>query len=217
MTDNSSQPMVFEDIHELLRKVNGESESAYMWQSDKNKKEIKSEEPPKAPEKACEETDEESVNSTAGYATGGTDKESFQISFTETVEGKDKGTGKKTEVKSGTKTKNRQGKSPPLPSRTVREKDSEVAEKTREKIPPVTRHSSHLKDDIHSQIESFSYNSEKGHRHWIFLPDDVKATLVTVFGSNRLSAILTALARAYIENNKEELRRLVTDRTNLLQ
>jgi hypothetical protein len=28
--------MVFGDIHELLRKVNGESEPAYMWQSDKN-------------------------------------------------------------------------------------------------------------------------------------------------------------------------------------
>jgi len=112
MTDNSSQPMVFEDIHELLRKVNGESESAYMWQSDKNKKEIKSEEPPKAPEKACEETDEESVNSTAGYATGGTDKESFQISFTETVEGKDKGTGKKQKSSLGLRRKT--GKANPL-------------------------------------------------------------------------------------------------------
>lgn len=45
MTDNPSQPMVFGDIHELLRKVNGESEPAYMWQSDKPKEKIKEEAP----------------------------------------------------------------------------------------------------------------------------------------------------------------------------
>lgn len=56
MTDNSSQPMVFGDIHELLRKVNGESEPAYMWQSDKNKDGIRQEEPTKAPEGPSKDT-----------------------------------------------------------------------------------------------------------------------------------------------------------------
>ena len=48
--------MVFGDIHELLRKVNGESESSYMWQSDKNKDEIRQEEPTKAPEGPSKDT-----------------------------------------------------------------------------------------------------------------------------------------------------------------
>ena len=43
--------MVFGDIHELLRKVNGESEPSYMWQSDKPKDEVKQEEPVPAEEK----------------------------------------------------------------------------------------------------------------------------------------------------------------------
>jgi hypothetical protein len=43
MTDGTSRPMVFGDIHELLRKVNGESEPAYMWQSDKQGEEVKPE------------------------------------------------------------------------------------------------------------------------------------------------------------------------------
>ena len=49
------------------------------------------------------------------------------------------------------------------------------------------------------------------------LPDEVFATLETVYGSNRLSAVFTALARAFIDANKDELRRLITHRTNLLQ
>lgn len=73
------------------------------------------------------------------------------------------------------------------------------------------------KEDIQSQIESFSYTVEKGHRHYVFLPDEVFATLETVYGSNRLSAVFTALARAFIDANKEELRRLIAHRTNLLQ
>jgi hypothetical protein len=73
------------------------------------------------------------------------------------------------------------------------------------------------KEDIQSQIESFSYTVEKGHRHYVFLPDEVFATLETVYGSNRLSAVFTALARAFIYANKDELRRLIAHRTNLLQ
>lgn len=73
------------------------------------------------------------------------------------------------------------------------------------------------KDDLQSKIEAFCYGNESGHRHMVFLPDDVYATLETVYGSNRISAILTALARTYIERNKEELRQLIATRTNLLQ
>jgi hypothetical protein len=72
-------------------------------------------------------------------------------------------------------------------------------------------------NDIQSQIEAFSYAAETGHRHWIFMPDDVCATLETVYGSHRLSAIFTALARSFIDANKEELRRLVTHRSGLFE
>ena len=178
MTDNSSQPMVFGDIHELLRKVNGESETAYMWQSDKNKDEIRQEEP------------------------------------SEASEGPSKDTGKK--VKPYSKSQPRKSKSPPQPTKRVGDKEKTV-EKTGEKklsgkgsVPP-------SKDDLQAAIETFCYGNESGHRHMVFLPDDVYATLETVYGSNRISAILTALARTYIERNKEELRQLIATRTNLLQ
>ena len=178
MTDNSSQPMVFGDIHELLRKVNGESEPAYMWQSDKNKDGIRQEEPTKAPEGPCKDT------------------------------------GKK--VKPYSKSQPRKSKSPPQPTKPVGDKEKTV-EKTGEKklsgkgsVPP-------SKDDLQAAIETFCYGNESGHRHMVFLPDDVYATLETVYGSNRISAILTALARTYIERNKEELRQLIATRTNLLQ
>lgn len=170
--------MVFGDIHELLRKVNGESEPAYMWQSDKNKHEIRQEKPSEAPE------------------------------------GPSKDTGKK--VKPYSKSQPRKSKSPPQPTKPVGDKEKTV-EKTREKklsgkgsVPP-------SQDDLQAAIETFCYGNESGHRHMVFLPDDVYATLETVYGSNRISAILTALARTYIERNKEELRQLIATRTNLLQ
>lgn len=178
MTDNSSQPMVFGDIHELLRKVNGESEPAYMWQSDKNKDGIRQEGPLEPPE------------------------------------GPSKDTAKK--VKPYSKSQPRKSKSPPQPTKPVGDKEKTV-EKTGEKklsgkgfVPP-------SKDDLQSKIEAFCYGNESGHRHMVFLPDNVYATLETVYGSNRISAILTALARTYIERNKEELRQLIATRTNLLQ
>ena len=170
--------MVFGDIHELLRKVNGESETAYMWQSDKNKDEIRQEEP------------------------------------SEASEGPSKDTCKK--VKPYSKSQPRKSKSPPQPTKPVGDKEKTV-EKTGEKklsgkgsVPP-------SKDDLQAAIETFCYGNESGHRHMVFLPDDVYATLETVYGSNRISAILTALARTYIERNKEELRQLIATRTNLLQ
>lgn len=52
--------MVFGDIHDLLRKVNGESEPAYMWQSDKQGKEVRTEEPPAVQEEQAREQDEKS-------------------------------------------------------------------------------------------------------------------------------------------------------------
>ena len=178
MTDNSSQPMVFGDIHELLRKVNGESEPAYMWQSDKNKDGIRQEEPTKAPE------------------------------------GPSKDTCKK--VKPYSKSLPRKSKSPPQPTKPVGDKEKTV-EKTGAKKLSVKGSVPPSKEDLQSKIEAFCYGNESGHRHMVFLPDDVYATLETVYGSNRISAILTALARTYIERNKEELRQLIAMRTNLLQ
>jgi len=155
--------MVFGDIHELLRKVNGESEPAYMWQSDKPKEKIKEEAPSKAPEQPCKDSGKKLSKAPKRKAEGETDKRA----------GENKPSGKGI-------------------------------------VPPSKR-------DLQSMIEAFSYGNEHGHRHMVFLPDDVYATLETVYGSNRISAILTALARTYIERNKEELRQLVATRINLLQ
>ena len=178
MTANSPQPMVFGDIHELLRKVNGESEPAYMWQSDENKDGIRQEEPSESPE------------------------------------GPSKDTAKK--VKPYSKSQPRKSKSPPQPTKPVGDKEKTV-EKTGAKKLSVKSSVPPFKDDLQSAIETFCYGNESGHRHMVFLPDDVYATLETVYGSNRISAILTALARTYIERNKEELRQLIATRTNLLQ
>lgn len=118
--------------------------------------------------------------------------------------------------KLSSKSQPRKSKSPPQPTKPVGDKEKTV-EKTGEKklsgkgsVPP-------SKDDLQAAIETFCYGNESGHRHMLFLPDDVYATLETVYGSNRISAILTALARIYIERNKEELRQLIATRTNLLQ
>ena len=178
MTDGTSRPMVFGDIHDLLRKVNGESEPAYMWQSDKNKDGIRQEEPSESPE------------------------------------GPSKDTAKK--VKPYSKSQPRKSKSPPQPTKPVGDKEKTV-EKTGAKKLSVKSSVPPFKDDLQSAIETFCYGNESGHRHMVFLPDDVYATLETVYGSNRISAILTALARTYIERNKEELRQLIATRTNLLQ
>ena len=194
MTDGTSQPMVFGDIHELLRKVNGESQPAYMWQSDKPKEEVKPEEPSQAPEQRSQKDDKEKPPSTDNLET---DKEQKPV------------------AESSQKEKPRKSKAKPSPSKTEKE-DEKAAEKVKErsnaKISALPS-----KENIQAQIESFSYAIEKGHRHWVYLPDEVFVTLEIVYGRNRLSAILTALAKAFIDANKDELRRLITHRTNLLQ
>lgn len=116
----------------------------------------------------------------------------------------------------GLKEKPRKSKAKPLPSKTEREEDGKTTEVVKER-PKAKTSALPSQKDIQSQIESFSYTVEKGHRHYVFLPDEVFATLETVYGSNRLSAVFTALARAFIDANKEELRRLIAHRTNLLQ
>ena len=195
MTDGTSQPMVFGDIHELLRKVNGESEPAYMWQSDKPKEEVKPEEPSQAAEKQSQKDDKEKCPSTEDSET---DKEPS------------------IETEPGQKEKPRKKKTKPPPSKSASQKEAPITDNGAEK--PKSRKSAFIsKEDIQSQIESFSYTVEKGHRHYVFLPDEVFATLETVYGSNRLSAVFTALARAFIDANKDELRRLIAHRTNLLQ
>jgi len=194
MTDGTSQPMVFGDIHELLRKVNGESQPAYMWQSDKPKEEVKPEEPSQAPEQRSQKDDKEKPPSTDNLET---DKEQKPV------------------AESSQKEKPRKSKAKPSPSKTEKE-DEKAAEKVKErsnaKISALPS-----KENIQAQIESFSYAIEKGHRHWVYLPDEVFVTLEIVYGRNRLSAIFTALAKAFIDANKDELRRLITHRTNLLQ
>ena len=194
MTDGTSQPMVFGDIHELLRKVNGESQPAYMWQSDKPKEEVKPEEPSQAPEQRSQKDDKEKPPSTDNLET---DKEQKPV------------------AESSQKEKPRKSKAEPSPSKTEKE-DEKAAEKVKErsnaKISALPS-----KENIQAQIESFSYAIEKGHRHWVYLPDEVFVTLEIVYGRNRLSAIFTALAKAFIDANKDELRQLIAHRTNLLQ
>lgn len=194
MTDGTSQPMVFGDIHELLRKVNGESQPAYMWQSDKPKEEVKPEEPSQAPEQRSQKDDKEKPPSTDNLET---DKEQKPV------------------AESSQKEKPRKSKAKPSPSKTEKE-DEKAAEKVKErsnaKISALPS-----KENIQAQIESFSYTIEKGHRHWVYLPDEVFVTLEIVYGRNRLSAIFTALAKAFIDANKDELRQLIAHRTNLLQ
>ena len=194
MTDGTSQPMVFGDIHELLRKVNGESQPAYMWQSDKPKEEVKPEEPSQAPEQRSQKDDKEKPPSTDNLET---DKEQKPV------------------AESSQKEKPRKSTAKPSPSKTEKE-DEKAAEKVKErsnaKISALPS-----KENIQAQIESFSYAIEKGHRHWVYLPDEVFVTLEIVYGRNRLSAIFTALAKAFIDANKDELRQLIAHRTNLLQ
>ena len=194
MTDGTSRPMVFGDIHELLRKVNGESEPAYMWQSDKQGEEVK----PETHEMVSGEqkSSDKEEPSSAERPKPDKDQTPSSVSYSEE--------------------KPRKKKTKPPPSKSASQKEAPITDNGAEK--PKSRKSAFIsKEDIQSQIESFSYTVEKGHRHYVFLPDEVFATLETVYGSNRLSAVFTALARAFIDANKEELRRLIAHRTNLLQ
>ena len=194
MTDGTSRPMVFGDIHELLRKVNGESEPAYMWQSDKQGKEVK----PETHEMVSEEQKSSDKEEPSSAERPKSDNDQTPSSDSNSEE------------------KPRKKKTKPPPSKSASQKEAPITDNGAEK--PKSRKSAFIsKEDIQSQIESFSYTVEKGHRHYVFLPDEVFATLETVYGSNRLSAVFTALARAFIDANKEELRRLVAHRTNLLQ
>lgn len=103
-------------------------------------------------------------------------------------------------------------------SNPVKEKEPKHTEPSKVNKPLVNKsQSSFPKNDILSQIEAFSCDAETGHRHWIFLPTDVVTTLEAVYGSHRISAIFTALARSFIDANKEELRRLVTHRSGLFE
>ena len=194
MTDGTSRPMVFGDIHELLRKVNGESEPAYMWQSDKQGEEVK----PETHEMVSEE------------------KKSSDKEEPSSAERPKPDNDKTPSSDSNPEEKPRKKKTKPPPSKSASQKEAPITDNGAEK--PKSRKSAFIsKEDIQSQIESFSYTVEKGHRHYVFLPDEVFATLETVYGSNRLSAVFTALARAFIDANKDELRRLIAHRTNLLQ
>ena len=186
--------MVFGDIHELLRKVNGESEPAYMWQSGKQGEEVK----PETHEMVSEEQKSSDKEEPSSAERPKPDNDQTPSSDSNPEE------------------KPRKKKTKPPPSKSASQKEAPITDNGAEK--PKSRKSAFIsKEDIQSQIESFSYTVEKGHRHYVFLPDEVFATLETVYGSNRLSAVFTALARAFIDANKEELRRLIAHRTNLLQ
>ena len=194
MTDGTSRPMVFGDIHELLRKVNGESEPAYMWQSDKQGEEVK----PETHEMVSEEQKSSDKEEPSSAERPKPDNDQTPSSDSNPEE------------------KPRKKKTKPPPSKSASQKEAPITDNGAEK--PKSRKSAFIsKENIQSQIESFSYTVEKGHRHYVFLPDEVFATLETVYGSNRLSAVFTALARAFIDANKDELRRLIAHRTNLLQ
>ena len=201
MTDGTSRPMVFGDIHDLLRKVNGESEPAYMWQSDKPKEEVMPEEPPTVNE-------EQPREARLKPAKEPSPKVPSLSSTEETADDKpSESTGKALPQKEQRKSR---------PSKHVKKKESKEGERTgkKESMPNGSR-TSFSKGDILSQIEAFSCDSDTGRRHWVFLPDDIVATLEAVYGSHRISAIITALARSFIDANKDDLRRLVTHRSGL--
>ena len=194
MTDGTSRPMVFGDIHDLLRKVNGESEPVYMWQSDKQREEeVKPEEPSTVNEEQVKESDEKPNEETNPIAK------------------------KEDKPKAKKKVPPHNEKSIPPPSEIKREKEEDVAKKPKGKKQFSVKNLAPFNEDMQSQIESFSYAVETGRRYWIFIPDDVHAAFETVYGGHRLSAIFTALARSFIEANKEELRQLVTRRSGLFQ
>ena len=182
MTDGTSRPMVFGDIHDLLRKVNGESEPAYMWQSDKQGKAVRTEEPPAVQKEQVKEPDEKP------------DKESRQ----ETSEEASAIATPEKVPKTKDKVHPQKGKTTSLPSKAVKASEEQQAKKVRD--TPVTKaYASPSVSDIQSQIDTFSYAAETGHRRWVFIPDEVYATFETVYGCYRLSAILTALARSFID------------------
>ena len=194
MTDGTSRPMVFGDIDDLLRKVNGESEPAYMWQSDRQGKEVRTEEPPAVQEEQVRDPDEKPKEGTTPIV------------------------HKENEPKARRKDQPHKEKSHSSVSNPVKEKEHKHTEPSKVNKPLVNKsQSSFPKNDILSQIEAFSCDAETGHRHWIFLPTDVVTTLEAVYGSHRISAIFTALARSFIDANKEELRRLVTHRSGLFE
>lgn len=200
MTDGTSRPMVFGDIHDLLRKVNGESEPAYMWQSDKQGKAVRTEEPPAVQEEQAREPDEKSDKESRLE----TSEEASAIATPEKVpKAKDKVHPQKEKTNSP-------------PPKAVKALEEQQTKKVRD--TPVTKaYASPSVSDIQSQIDTFSYAAETGHRRWVFIPDEVYATFETVYGCYRLSAILTALARSFIDANKDELRRLVTHRSGLFE
>lgn len=201
MTDGTSRPMVFGDIHDLLRKVNGESEPAYMWQSDKPKEEVTPEEPLTVDEEQpCE-----------GRAKPAKEPSPKESSLSSTEKTDDDKPSERTELKISQKEQRK-----PRPSNPVRKKESKEAERTekKESLPDESR-TSFSKGDILSQIEAFSCNFDTGRRHWVFLPDDIVTTLEAVYGSHRISAIITALVSSFIDANKDDLRRLVTHRSGL--
>ena len=194
MTDGTSRPMVFGDMHELLRKVYGESGPPYLWQSDKQGEEVK----PETHEMVSEEQKSSDKEEPSSAERSKPDNDQTPSADSNPEE------------------KPRKKKTKPPSSKSASQKEAPITDNGAEK--PKARKSAFIsKEDTQSQIESFSYTVEKGHRHYVFLPDKVFATLETVYGSNRLSAVFTALARAFIDANKEELRRLIAHRTNLLQ
>ena len=196
MTDGKSQPMVFGDIHELLRKVNGESEPAYMWQSDKPKEDVTPEKPPTVHEEQPHGPGVKPIEEPAATTPAKTRDN-------KPSESTDKALSQKEQRK-------------PRPSKPVKKKESKEDERT-EKNESVSNADqiSFSKSNILSQIQAFSCEFENGRRHWVFLPDDVVTTLEAVYGSHRISAIITVLARSFIDANKEDLRRLVTHRSGL--
>ena len=129
MTDGTSRPMVFGDIHDLLRKVNGESEPAYMWQSDKPKEELMPEEPPTVNEK-------QPLEASVKPAKEPSPKES-SLSATE------KSRDEKPSESTGQKLLQKEQRKP-RPSNPVRKKESKEAERTGEKesLPNGSRTSS---------------------------------------------------------------------------
>lgn len=64
-------------------------------------------------------------------------------------------------------------------------------------------------------VKAFDCHQEAFHRHVVILPDRLYNNLLACYGERSLSAVLCVLARLHVEQNKEAMRQMLTDRIDL--
>lgn len=186
MTDRSSGPMVFGDIHELLREVNGESEPVYSWKSQRNSEDLR--------EENKQETRKNDAREDTKHETK--DEAKFDAKLEARSDAKlDARSDAKFEAKNGVQKKPESSKRPV----GKRKSSSEIPQ-----------------SQFLNQVASFDQSRQPGKRHMVFIPDDIFNALQLAYGDRNISAVYAVLARNHISKNKEEMRRIISDRSNLL-